>query len=108
MSSASIQARDVRKTYPGGKALTALNGVSLDIKPGEFVSILGPSGCGKTTLLHCIAGKLDASSGSIFLNSATPVNPRLVKKCVGFVPQDDIMLRTLTVEEIVRHRFEYA
>ena len=78
--------------------------VSAVFSPGRLHAIMGPSGSGKTTLLHCIAGKLDASSGSIFLNSTTPVNPRSVKKCVGFVPQDDVMLRTLTVQEIVTHR----
>ena len=77
--------------------------VSTCFTPGRLHAIMGPSGSGKTTLLHCIAGKLDASSGSIFLNSR-PVNPRSVKKCVGFVPQDDVMLRTLTVQEIVQHR----
>jgi hypothetical protein len=87
-------------------SVNIISRVTAVFAPGRLHAIMGPSGCGKTTLLHCIAGKLDASSGSIFLNSATPVNPRLVKKCVGFVPQDDIMLRTLTVEEIVRHRFD--
>jgi ABC-type multidrug transport system ATPase subunit len=67
---------------------------------------MGPSGSGKTTLLHCIAGKLAASSGSIFLNSTSTVDPRSIKKSVGFVPQDDVMLRTLTVEEIILHRRE--
>ena len=78
--------------------------VSAVFTPGRLHAIMGPSGSGKTTLLHCIAGKLQASSGSIFLNSVTPVNPRSVKKCVGFVPQDDVMIRTLTVQEIVEHR----
>jgi hypothetical protein len=77
--------------------------VSAVFTPGRVHAIMGPSGSGKTTLLHCIAGKLQATSGSILLNS-TPVNPRAVKKCVGFVPQDDVMLRTLTVQEIVEHR----
>jgi hypothetical protein len=89
-------------------SVNIISRVSAVFAPGRLHAIMGPSGCGKTTLLHCIAGKLDASSGSIFLNSATPVNPRLVKKCVGFVPQDDVMLRTLTVEEIVRHRFGHT
>jgi hypothetical protein len=80
--------------------------VSAVFKPGRLHAIMGPSGSGKTTLLHCIAGKLAASSGSIFLNSTSTVDPRSIKKSVGFVPQDDVMLRTLTVEEIILHRRE--
>ena len=61
-------ARDVSieglsKVYPGGVA--ALKDVSLDIKEGEFVSLLGPSGCGKTTILNCIAGLEHPTEGRI-------------------------------------------
>lgn len=44
---------------------TALNGVDLDIKPGEFFTLLGPSGCGKTTLLRMLAGLEQPESGHI-------------------------------------------
>ena len=47
---------------------TALNGVSLDIKQGEFFTLLGPSGCGKTTLLNLLGGFLKPDAGSIFLD----------------------------------------
>ena len=58
----------------------ALDGVSLDIKSGEFFSLLGPSGCGKTTLLRLIAGFDDPTEGEIFIDdqpmSGVPANRR--------------------------------
>jgi len=60
-----IEVDHVSKQFEDGKF--ALNNVSLQVKKGEFVTILGPSGCGKTTLLRCIAGFQVASSGTILL-----------------------------------------
>ena len=56
---------------------TALNGVDLEIRPGEFFTLLGPSGCGKTTTLRMIAGFESPDEGEIYLgdeaiNSLTP------------------------------------
>ena len=45
-----------------------LKDISLDIRDGEFITLLGPSGCGKTTLLRCVAGLESIDSGDILLN----------------------------------------
>jgi NitT/TauT family transport system ATP-binding protein len=57
---------------PRGRAVLALNDVSLDVAAQEFVALLGPSGCGKSTLLHLIGGFLTSDSGSILVGG-TPV-----------------------------------
>lgn len=59
-----LRISDVRKTF---NAVTALGGVSLELKAGEFVSFLGPSGCGKTTLLRIIAGLEEPDSGDVWM-----------------------------------------
>ena len=66
-----LQARDViihhrRQRY--GDMLLAVDGVTMDIADGEFVSIVGPSGCGKTTFLNAVDGLLPITSGTLTLN----------------------------------------
>lgn len=60
---------NIYKEYDGrtGKTI-ALNGVNLDIKENEFICVVGPSGCGKSTLLNIIAGLLEPTSGSVYLD----------------------------------------
>src|SRR5499427_1494554 len=70
----AIRIRDLRKTFA---QLIAIDGVSLDIAPGEFFMIVGPSGCGKTTLLRILAGLESVTSGAIEIetpHSQRPVN----------------------------------
>src|SRR6059036_4315280 len=47
---------------------TAVNGVDLDVRPGEFLAIVGPSGCGKTTFLNAVDGLIPIASGSLLLD----------------------------------------
>ena len=52
----AARARDVTRIYGRGPAaVTALDGVSLDIPAGSFIAVMGPSGSGKSTLMHCLA-----------------------------------------------------
>src|SRR5438128_2232254 len=59
--------------------VTALAGLSLEIRRGEFIALLGPSGCGKTTLLRAVAGFVEPTSGEIRINgrSMNGVPPNL-------------------------------
>jgi NitT/TauT family transport system ATP-binding protein len=69
-----VAVRDVVKRFEGG--VLAVDGVSLDAHPGEFVSIVGPSGCGKSTLLRLIAGLIPTTSGTIVVNGVEVTGPR--------------------------------
>src|SRR5690606_39809554 len=63
-----VQVRNVIKRFPVGDGeVTVLRGVSLDITPGEFVSLVGPSGNGKSTLLNMITGIDHPSEGEVIV-----------------------------------------
>ena len=63
-----IEAREVVKTYDTGTTkVQALRGVDFAVGKGEMVAVMGPSGCGKTTLLNCLSGLDNVTSGQIFL-----------------------------------------
>lgn len=79
-----------------GTALTALDRVSLDIAPGEFVTILGASGCGKSTLLRLLAGLDAPDSGSLLHDGADIAGPSLQR---GLVFQEHRLFPWLTVED---------
>ena len=66
MAEPIIQVTDLVKTYDTGAIrVQALRGVSLTVAKGEMVAIMGPSGCGKTTLLNCVSGIDEPTSGSV-------------------------------------------
>jgi iron(III) transport system ATP-binding protein len=67
MASAVVSVRNLRKHFrrAGNEVVSAVDDVSFDVHPGEFMVLLGPSGCGKTTLLRCIAGLEQPDEGTI-------------------------------------------
>ena len=62
---AAIHADDVALTFRGERTVQALDGVSLDVAPGEVVALIGPNGCGKSTLLRVLSGLIAPDRGSV-------------------------------------------
>lgn len=70
----TVQVLNAGKRFEGGTL--ALESVSFDVSPGEFLSFVGPSGCGKSTLLRLIAGLIPLTSGTIVVNGREVTQPR--------------------------------
>jgi NitT/TauT family transport system ATP-binding protein len=97
MTAPEIVIDGVSKQFPGG-GQPALEGISMCVEKGEFVSLLGPSGCGKSTLLRLVSGLTPATSGSIVVDGMTPANAR---ELMSFIFQDATLLPWRTVEQNV-------
>ncbi len=74
-----ISARNLNKVFETAKSdpVIALQNINLDIRVGEFISLIGPSGCGKSTLLRLIADLIKPSQGSLLVNGKDPHQARL-------------------------------
>ncbi|EJN14411.1 spermidine/putrescine ABC transporter ATP-binding subunit [Bradyrhizobium sp. YR681] len=97
--SASIEIAGVSKIYDGG--VRAVDAVAMDIRQGEFFSLLGPSGCGKTTTLRMIAGFETPSAGAIRVDGADITHVPAHKRDMGMVFQNYALFPHRTVAENV-------
>ena len=83
----AIAIKGLTKTYPSG--LRALDGVDLDIFPGEIFALLGPNGAGKTTLISIVCGLVNATSGTVTADGLDIVRDyRAARTRIGLVPQE--------------------
>jgi branched-chain amino acid transport system ATP-binding protein len=95
-----IEAKDVYAGYLPG--VNILNGCNLVANDGELIGIIGPNGAGKSTLLKAIFGQVNVREGGIFLKGEEITGlkaDKLVAKGVGFVPQNNNVFPSLTIEE---------
>jgi putative spermidine/putrescine transport system ATP-binding protein len=95
--SATIEIAGVSKVYDGG--VRAVDTVEIDIRQGEFFSLLGPSGCGKTTTLRIIAGFESPSDGAIRVDGADITHVPAHKRDMGMVFQNYALFPHRTVAE---------
>jgi NitT/TauT family transport system ATP-binding protein len=91
----AVELRAVGKTYAGPPEVVAVGEVSLEVAPGEIVTVVGPSGCGKSTLLHMMAGLTAPTRGEVVVNGA-PVRGRVPPR-LGYMFQRDTVLPWYTV-----------
>ena len=96
--SVNIKIRDAVKRYGNN---TIISDLSLDIKEGEFFTLLGPSGCGKTTLLRMIAGFNSIEGGDFYFNDKRINDMDPAKRNIGMVFQNYAIFPNLTVEKNV-------
>ncbi|MGC2620390.1 MAG: FHA domain-containing protein [Acidobacteriaceae bacterium] len=98
-----LTARDLRveaKDFRTGELLRLLNDVSLVFEPREFIGLLGPSGAGKSTLMDALNGSRPAQYGKVLLNNADLYREYdSLRTQIGYLPQEDILHRQLTVRE---------
>ena len=91
-----LSIRAVTKTYGG---LTAVDGITLDIRRGEFFGLLGPNGAGKSTLISLISGLHAPDGGSISFPETAKDSPR---PRPGLVPQSIALYEEFTAEQNLR------
>ena len=95
----TLRAIDLRKHY---RRRLVLDGVSIEVAPGEVVGLLGPNGAGKTTTFHSIVGFVDPDHGSIEMDGCEITNMPMYRRAragIGYLPQETSIFRRLTVEE---------
>ena len=95
-----VEAKELHAGYLPG--VNILNGASMFANKGELIGIIGPNGAGKSTLLKAIFGQVQIRQGSILLNGEEITGlkaNKLVAKGVAFVPQNNNVFPSLTIEE---------
>ncbi len=97
-----VRFNDVTFYYPSRPERAALERFSLDIKPGQTVALVGPSGAGKSTVFQLLLRFYDPQNGSISVDDVVTrqLNPRVLRRYIGLVPQDTVIFGADAMENI--------
>ena len=98
----AIQFEDVQFSYPARPSIAALDGVTLDVAPGETVALVGPSGAGKTTIIQLLLRFYDPQSGAIRIDGhdLRDLDRAAFRKHIALVPQDPVIFADTARENI--------
>jgi len=101
----SLRLERVSKRFvrEGQAALAAVDDVSLEVEPGELLTLLGPSGCGKTTTLRMVAGFEQPDAGRIYIGGEDVTDLMVYRRSIGFVFQNYALFPHLTIFENVAY-----
>jgi spermidine/putrescine transport system ATP-binding protein len=103
MDEVSVELREITKRFG---SVAVVEGVSLQIRPGEFFSLLGPSGCGKTTTLRILAGFVQPDAGEVFIAGKRVTHLPPNERDVNMVFQNYALFPHMTVEQNVAFGLE--
>ena len=102
----ALEVKGLVKSYGGRRVL---DGIELQVAPGEVVGLLGPNGAGKTTLLSIVAGLVRPDAGQVFVGGVDALaDPHEARKRLGVAPQDTGVYPTLTCRQNLRFFAELA
>ncbi len=103
-----LRAEHLVKTYSQRKVV---DNVSIEVNQGEIVGLLGPNGAGKTTTFYITVGLVTPNEGKVFLDDKDISNVAMYKRAklgVGYLPQENSVFRTLSVEDNIKAILEFS
>jgi len=102
-----LSTRNLIKSFKGRKVV---DGVGMEVRPGEVVGLLGPNGAGKTTIFYMVVGLIGPESGEVFLGEEDITHLPMYKRArkgISYLPQEPSVFRKLTVEENIKAVLEF-
>jgi ABC-2 type transport system ATP-binding protein len=103
-----VDIRGLRKVYTGKAPVTAVDGIDLQVSPGELYGLLGPNGAGKTTTISIATTRAVPTAGTVRIAGVDVVkHPAMARRAIGVVPQYNTLDRSCTVAENIRFHCLY-